>query len=327
MWFWETNASDEFDKSSAHFSTLRFFDSIGSMDTGNHLSPGNSSLSFHNNLLCGFAPSLSHFSVCFVISLHHWISSGLSSVLLLLHPHCPFPSLMCIFSGTDDRHHLLQPDFGSLGMLTSGSGGVPIVVGRKWIWLGTVRLRIWSLASLSGLRIQCCCAVSCGVGCRYGLDLALLCLWPAAVAPIGPLAWEPPGAAIVALKSKKEKEKKKRFRSSCCVAIGLVASLELWDAGLIHSLDLYLRMLPSRSSVAREGQRPLLPFLGSIFSLADDQQHQIWSLLCFSRWQRTETIRRYPWRNLIKTDNSQNPVWALKGQVSPAYLEELRTCD
>ena len=35
-------------------------------------------------------------------------------------------------------------------------------------------------------------AVSCGVGCRLGLDLALLCLWctPAAVALIQPLAWE-----------------------------------------------------------------------------------------------------------------------------------------
>ena len=36
-------------------------------------------------------------------------------------------------------------------------------------------------------------------------DPALLWLWcrPAAAAPIGPLAWEPPNAAGVALKSKK----------------------------------------------------------------------------------------------------------------------------
>ena len=40
-------------------------------------------------------------------------------------------------------------------------------------------------------------------------DLALLWLWlwPAAVAPISPLAWESPYAVGVALKSKKEKEK------------------------------------------------------------------------------------------------------------------------
>ena len=38
--------------------------------------------------------------------------------------------------------------------------------------------------------------VSCGVGCRRGLDPMLLWLWcrPEAVALIGPLAWEPPYA-------------------------------------------------------------------------------------------------------------------------------------
>ena len=44
--------------------------------------------------------------------------------------------------------------------------------------------------------------VSYGVGCRCGLDLALLWLWhrPAAAAPIQPLTWELPYAAGVALK-------------------------------------------------------------------------------------------------------------------------------
>uniref|UniRef100_A0A5G2RFV5 Receptor-type tyrosine-protein phosphatase H n=2 Tax=Sus scrofa TaxID=9823 RepID=A0A5G2RFV5_PIG len=42
-------------------------------------------------------------------------------------------------------------------------------------------------------------AVSCGVGCRCGSDPVLLWLWrrPAAAAPIGPLAWEPPCATGV----------------------------------------------------------------------------------------------------------------------------------
>jgi len=46
-------------------------------------------------------------------------------------------------------------------------------------------------------------AVSYGVGGRYGSDLVLLWLWCrlAAVAPIRPLAWEPPYAVGVALKS------------------------------------------------------------------------------------------------------------------------------
>ena len=45
-------------------------------------------------------------------------------------------------------------------------------------------------------------AVSCGIGCRCGLDLVLLWLWcrPVALAPIHPLAWKPPYATGMALK-------------------------------------------------------------------------------------------------------------------------------
>ena len=50
--------------------------------------------------------------------------------------------------------------------------GVPFVAQQKRIWLGTMRLQVWSLASLSGLRIGA--AVSCGEGRRHGLNLALL---------------------------------------------------------------------------------------------------------------------------------------------------------
>ena len=72
----------------------------------------------------------------------------------------------------------------------------------KQIQLGTMRLRVRSLALLSGLRIQV--AVSCGVGRRCGS--ALLWLWPrpAATALIRSLAWEPPYAADVAIKNMKE---------------------------------------------------------------------------------------------------------------------------
>ena len=54
--------------------------------------------------------------------------------------------------------------------------------------------------------------MNCGVGHRYGLDLVLLWLWcrPAAVAPIRPLACEPPYALGVALKRQKEKKRKKK---------------------------------------------------------------------------------------------------------------------
>ena len=49
--------------------------------------------------------------------------------------------------------------------------------------------------------------MSCGVGCRCGLDPALLCSGIAiAIAPIQPLSWEPPYASGVALKRKKKKK-------------------------------------------------------------------------------------------------------------------------
>ena len=42
-------------------------------------------------------------------------------------------------------------------------------------------------------------AVSCGVGCRQGLNPGRLGCWPAAVALIQPLAWELPHASGEAL--------------------------------------------------------------------------------------------------------------------------------
>ena len=48
--------------------------------------------------------------------------------------------------------------------------------------------------------------MSCGVGLRCSLDLALLWQRPATTAPIGPLAWEPPYAVGVAPPQKKKKE-------------------------------------------------------------------------------------------------------------------------
>ena len=50
---------------------------------------------------------------------------------------------------------------------------------------------------------------SLGVDGRHGSDPMLLWLWcrPAAVAPVGPLAWEPPYALGAALKKQKKKKK------------------------------------------------------------------------------------------------------------------------
>ena len=95
--------------------------------------------------------------------------------------------------------------------------GVLVVVQWKQIWLGTMRLPVESLASLSGLRIGLR-TMSCGVGCRCGLDPALPWLWLwhrlAAIVPIWPVAWEAPYAAGVALKSKKKKKRRKYLLKS-----------------------------------------------------------------------------------------------------------------
>ena len=52
--------------------------------------------------------------------------------------------------------------------------------------------------------------MSCGIACTCGSDPTLLWLWcgPAAIALTGPLAWELPCAADVALKKKKERKEK-----------------------------------------------------------------------------------------------------------------------
>ena len=90
--------------------------------------------------------------------------------------------------------------------ISKNDPGVPVMVQQKLIWLGTMRLWVRSLALLSGLRSSV--AMSCGVGHICGSDPILLWLWsrPAAVAPIRPLAWEPPYAVGVALKSQKKKK-------------------------------------------------------------------------------------------------------------------------
>ena len=53
--------------------------------------------------------------------------------------------------------------------------GVPVMAQWIWIWLAFMRTQVRSLALISELRIRHCC--DCGVGRRWGSDLALLWLW------------------------------------------------------------------------------------------------------------------------------------------------------
>ena len=62
--------------------------------------------------------------------------------------------------------------------------------------------------------------MSCGIGCRSGLDLVLLWLWQRLVATalIRPLVWEPPNVAGVALEKTGEKKEKDFWKKLvCCV--------------------------------------------------------------------------------------------------------------
>ena len=54
--------------------------------------------------------------------------------------------------------------------------------------------------------------MSCGVSQRCGSDPTLLWLWrkPAAIAPTGPLAWEPPYVGGAALKRQEKKSGKQK---------------------------------------------------------------------------------------------------------------------
>ena len=80
----------------------------------------------------------------------------------------------------------------------------------KWTQLVSSRMRVQSLAPLSGLKSGV--AMNCSTGRRCSSDPELLRLWCrlAAVAPIRPLAWEFPYGAGVAIKKKKVKKKKKK---------------------------------------------------------------------------------------------------------------------
>ena len=90
-----------------------------------------------------------------------------------------------------------------------GNKGVPTATQQKRIRLVSIGCGFdpWPRSEAQGSGV----GVSWGVGHRHALDPVWLWLWrrPAAAAPIGPLAWEPPWAVGAGPK------KTKRQGSSC----------------------------------------------------------------------------------------------------------------
>ena len=78
--------------------------------------------------------------------------------------------------------------------------------------------------------------MSCGVGCRRGFDPALLWLWCrlAAIAPVGPLAWESAYAMGVALENRQRQKKKSIYINELKVIEGISYNHQ-WLRGLGYS--------------------------------------------------------------------------------------------
>ena len=51
--------------------------------------------------------------------------------------------------------------------------GVPVGAQPLWMQIVSTRTRVWSLASLSGLKIQCCCGLWCRLQMRLGSCIAV----------------------------------------------------------------------------------------------------------------------------------------------------------
>ena len=73
-----------------------------------------------------------------------------------------------------------------------------------------MRMWVWSLALLSELRIRCCRELWCRSKTQFGSQVSWLWCRPVAVAPTGPLAWEPPYALGAALKRQKDQKYKNK---------------------------------------------------------------------------------------------------------------------
>ena len=187
-----------------------------------------------------------------------------------------------------------------------------------------MRMWVWSLASFSGLKIQCCPKLQ--HSCRCGSDPALLWLWhrPAAAAPIQPLAWKLPYTAGVAIKINKTKQRKLflivalRFcllsltfgpRVSYSWLSYFLVCVTLFFAYLAVFVFFFLGPHPHHMEVPRLG----VNWSCSCRAMPQPQQHQIWALAA------TYTAIHSNIRSLTQLNETRDWTWVLMDTSPVCY--------
>ena len=84
--------------------------------------------------------------------------------------------------------------------------------------------------------------MSCGVGCRRGSDPVWLWPWLADVAPIGPLAREPPYAVGAALK-RQQQQKKVNLVVLHLIMVAFKSAISIQYHSITHS-EFFRKKLP-----------------------------------------------------------------------------------
>ena len=99
---------------------------------------------------------------------------------------------------------------------------------RKWIWLASMRMQVRSLASLSGLKICCCCKLWCRSQIQLQSGVALAVAQASSCGSNSASAWEPPYAVGETLKRPKEKKDHNGHRSRLARGVGVSQGQDIW---------------------------------------------------------------------------------------------------